>query len=385
MTESEEHLRNGQIAENSSAFEEKHKKIQISMTKTFIASILLFALGATTASRAEIHFRLEGTIGQDITDTLQVFDEIYWENGGGISIGTLYINHGEIVPFTGTLPKSTTVFAEKWGLDFIVLADGTTHLERKLNEYGRYDILQSGNPLAEAMTWMLKERNSGIERLFYLTDSLGVPTKTALAVSDDSSAMRIMTAHGNDIVGAKYQKHFADIIQKYSPYRGLELLDMLNPEFLARSPWLQERRVKMLGMVAQTLEGMMFCDFSTEHEGKATKLSDYVGRGQYVLVDFWASWLPEEVPNVVAAYKKYKRKGLQVVGAAIGEPAERSIEYVSKNQIPYPQMYGVKEESQNLYGVLGQHLILFGPDGRIVARGHDLSGKIGQKLEEIFK
>lgn len=352
---------------------------------TLVASLLLFAFGATTASWAEIHFRLEGTIGQDVTDTLQVFDEIYWENGGGISIGTLYINHGEIVPFTGTLPKSTTVFAEKWGLDFIVLADGTTHLERKLNEFGRYDILQSGNPLAEAMTWMLKERNSGIERLFYLTDSLGVPTKTALAVSDDSSAMRIMTAHGNDIVGAKYQKHFADKIQQYSPYRGLELLDMLNPEFLARSPWLQERREKMLGLVAPTSEGMMYRDFAVEQEGKTIHLSDYVGHGKYLLVDFWASWLPEEVPNVVVAYKKYKRKGLQVVGAAIGEPAERSIEYVSKNQIPYPQMYGVKEESQNLYGVLGQHLILFGPDGRIVARGHDLSGKIGQKLEEIFK
>ncbi len=356
------------------------------MTKTFITSILLFTLGATTASRAEIHFRLEGNIGQDVTDTLKVLDQSDVEMEGGIIIGTLYIVHGEIVPFTGTLPEPTSVYAfGKKNLEHIVLADGTTHLEGKLNEFGRYDILQSGNPLAEAMTWMLKERNSGIERMFYLTDSLGVPTKTALAVSDDSTAMRIMTAHGNDIVGAKYLKHCADNIQQYSPYRGLELLDMLNPEFLARSPWLQERRVKMLGQVAQTLEGMMFWDFSTEHEGKATKLSDYVGRGQYVLVDFWASWLPEEVPNVVAAYKKYKRKGLQVVGAAIGEPAERSIEYVRKNKIPYPQMYGVNEESQKLYGVLGQHLILFGPDGRIVARGHDLSGKIGQKLEEIFK
>jgi hypothetical protein len=358
---------------------------------TLITSLLLFAFGATTASRAEIHFRLEGNIGQDVTDTLEVYDHRFVEMGGGISIGTLCIVHGEIVPLTGTLPEPTSVFTMKWegksscSLDHIVLADGTTHLEGKLNEFGRYDIIQSGNPLAEAMTWMLKERNSGIERLFYLDGSLGVPTKTALAVSDDSSAMRIMTAHGNDIVGAKYQKHFADKIQQYSPYRGLELLDMLNPEFLARSPWLQERREKMLGLVAPTSEGMMYRDFAVEQDGKTIHLSDYVGHGQYVLVDFWASWLPEEVPNVVVAYKKYKRKGLQVVGAAIGEPAERSIEYVSKNQIPYPQMYGVKEESQNLYGVLGQHLILFGPDGRIIARGHDLSGKIGQKLEEIFK
>ena len=358
---------------------------------TLVASLLLFAFGATTASRAEIHFRLEGNIGQDVTDTLEVFDEMFWENGGGISIGTLYINHGEIVPFTGTLPKTATIFASDEhlnntrGLSMIVLTEGMTHLEGKLNEYGNHVIIQSGNPLAEAMTWMDEERNRGIERLFYLDGSLGVPVTTALAVADDSSVMRIMTAHGNDIVGAKCQKHFADKIQQYSPYRGLELLDMLNPEFLARSPWLQERREKMLGLVAPTSEGMMYRDFAVEQDGKTIHLSDYVGHGKYVLVDFWASWLPEEVPNVVAAYKKYKRKGLQVVGAAIGEPAERSIEYVSKNQIPYPQMYGVKEESQKLYGVLGQHLILFGPDGRIVARGHDLSGKVGQKLEGIIK
>ena len=30
----------------------------------------------------------------------------------------------------------------------------------------------------------------------------------------------------------------------------------------------------------------MFKDFSAEYEGKVTKLSDYVGKGKYVLVDF---------------------------------------------------------------------------------------------------
>ena len=35
-------------------------------------------------------------------------------------------------------------------------------------------------------------------------------------------------------------------------------------------------------------EGEMFKDFAVEYNGKTTRFSDYVGRGQYVLADFWA-------------------------------------------------------------------------------------------------
>lgn len=71
----------------------------------------------------------------------------------------------------------------------------------------------------------------------------------------------------------------------------------------------------MLGGVTarkNTAEGMKFTDFSVmQPDGKEAKLSDYVGNGKYVLVDFWASWCrhcKHEIPNVKAVYDKYHGK-----------------------------------------------------------------------------
>jgi len=67
-------------------------------------------------------------------------------------------------------------------------------------------------------------------------------------------------------------------------------------------------------------------------------------RGRVVLVDFWATWCRpclRELPNVVAAWEKYRDRGFTVIGVSLDKPgAEDEIEEVARSHgMSWEQIY----------------------------------------------
>ena len=145
-----------------------------------------------------------------------------------------------------------------------------------------------------------------------------------------------------------------------------------------------------------TVEGKPFVDFTVNSCVGQTrsippqpiyaevKLSDYVGKGKYILLDFWSPWCGpcrREMPNIKAVYDKYHGDKFDVVSIAVWErePVEVTIETAAKLEMTWDQINNGGREPAALYGVEGiPHLILFGPDGTILKRGFH-----GAEIEEV--
>lgn len=163
------------------------------------------------------------------------------------------------------------------------------------------------------------------------------------------------------------------------------------PAKYANSPAIQKIK-EMNEKMQKTAVGQQYTDFELQTpEGKAVKLSDFVGKYKLVMVDFWASWCGpcrREMPNMVDLYKEYKNKGFEIAGVSLDNDAEAWKDAVKKLNITWPQMSdlkGWKNEAAELYSVHSiPHTVLINQEGVIVARG--LVGKdLQEKVAELMK
>lgn len=174
-------------------------------------------------------------------------------------------------------------------------------------------------------------------------------------------------------------------------------LSEIEPVFLRLS-----KEVRQLS-VAKALEARIWADKSIkvgsqapdfeqpDVDGKPVKVSDF--KGHYVLIDFWASWCGPcraENPNLLAAYNKFKDKGLDILAVSIDDNRGRAawLQAIEDDGMPWVHVADLKGWSNQaavLYGVRAvPQNYLVDPSGKIIAI--NLKGeKLHEELAKIFE
>ena len=166
----------------------------------------------------------------------------------------------------------------------------------------------------------------------------------------------------------------------------LKLFGEKQPDFPVYKAIMAERKAQ-----EATAIGHAYTDLKMDDpNGKAMKVSDYVGKNKYVLIDFWASWCGPcraEMPTVVEAYTKYHDKGFEVVGVSLDNDKGAWVKAIADLQMPWPQMSDLKgweSEACAVYHVQAIPAnVLIDEKGDIIAkdlRGEDLLNKMKELL-----
>ena len=197
-----------------------------------------------------------------------------------------------------------------------------------------------------------------------------------------------VTANKNNALGA-FIMWDVNLISQHSPDL-LESLYKQSGDVVRNFQPLQNR----MGAVAnrrRTGEGMPFVDFTIENgniDGSSVSLSDFVGRGKYVLVDFWASWCGPciaEKPNLIEVYNTYVGDKFDMVGVAVWDNREATLRAIHEHNIPWIQIVDAQRIPTVLYGIdFIPQIMLFAPDGTIVARnlfGNSLRTKVTEIMQ----
>ena len=366
------------------------------MKKSSILALTFAAIGAVACSDGNVKYNVSGSGAPEDGKTVYLIDGINSER-----IDSAVVAGGSF-QLKGKAPKdallNVNIDGSSWY--FIFFNDGEpVTINAADNSLTGSEL---NNKVTECDLWMSeKERELGrlgdqfeslteeeapafIEKYRAAVNAYRDELKGKLEENMDNL---LPVAFAQQVVRLNGVDKFREILQGDSPF--------------ARHPYVQdlmkkideeEAEMKAMQERAQAVVGQKFQDLEEpDPDGNVHKLSEYLGRGNWVLVDFWASWCgpcKAEMPNVTEAYKKYHAKGFEIVGLSFDQQKEPWVQAIKDWDMPWIHLSDLKRwktVASQVYGVQAiPDNILVDPEGTVVARG--LRGDdLKAKLAEIFK
>ncbi len=280
-----------------------------------------------------------------------------------------------------------------------VVRDGKFILTGPLESPSLARLVVSGGLFVENVTFVLEE---GETTFTYVNNSLLVKggKRTTIYLAHEETTKKLFNDQD------RYLKYLASFLKKnndniigahfYSTFGGgplsererAELLATASEEFL-NYPLFKEYQERKKAMERQ-MAGVTFTDFELpDKDGKIHKLSEYVGKGQYVFVNFWNGKIPNdrsEMLNMRAVYEKYHEKGFDIVSVSTEKDRNSWLKAINEMSLPWHQLHdpqGAAGVFSQVYGGNSSLTLFIEPDSIITA--NNLSGSLLEdKLEDVF-
>ncbi len=122
----------------------------------------------------------------------------------------------------------------------------------------------------------------------------------------------------------------------------------------------------------QVGEAFPTVSFGTSLDGKDLSVKDFAG--QYLVLDFWATWCPDcrkDVPALVEAYKRFASDKVVFVSISWDQDRERLERFIRENGICWTQVCDFKPRTEITTGKTFRvrwipSIYIIGPDGKVL-------------------
>lgn len=183
---------------------------------------------------------------------------------------------------------------------------------------------------------------------------------------------------------------FLNCTNLFEPQEVINLCDNIYPNY--RNAQIIQKLIEDANNVLRTADGQQLSLPSMPNvKGDSLDLTDIFKKNKLTLIDCWASWCQpcrEEMPNIKQLYKKYHRKGLEIVGISFDDDKtvwEKAIKEMELNWKHVSELKAWDNIMTLQYGITYiPFTILVDSNGTIIASrltGEELAAAIAEQLD----